>query len=101
VVALGTTVARALESAARSGGVRAGAGLATLRLGPSTPLLVTDVLVTGVHERGTSHHALLHAFADAAVIERATARMEREGFRHHEFGDAMWLERRLRAADAA
>lgn len=103
VVALGTTVSRALESAARAGHgvVRAGPGVATLRLGPSTPLLVTDVLVTGVHERGTSHHALLHAFADEQAIERATARMEREGFRHHEFGDAMWLERRLRAAEAA
>ena len=98
VIALGTTVARALESAADAAGrVRAGKGLATLRLGPDSMPRVVDVIVSGVHERGTSHDALLRAFVDDATLDEALARMEAEHFRHHEFGDAVWVARSPRA----
>jgi S-adenosylmethionine:tRNA ribosyltransferase-isomerase len=92
VVALGTTVARALEHAGYGGGVRAGAGLATQRLGPHSRLKVVDALLSGTHEPGTSHYELLRAFAPDAVLRRAADRLERQGYRTHEFGDSVLLE---------
>lgn len=95
VIALGTTVARALESAASAhAGLRAGRGVATLLLGREHPLAVVDVLLTGVHERGTSHHELMRAFVGDDVLESATRAMEAAHYRHHEFGDVVWLEAR-------
>lgn len=96
VVALGTTVVRALEHAA-AWGLAPGPGLATQRLGAHSRLQVVDVLVSGTHEPGTSHHALLHAFADDAVLARADAALEAGGYRTHEFGDSVWLEARAPA----
>jgi S-adenosylmethionine:tRNA ribosyltransferase-isomerase len=105
VVAIGTTVARALEDCAagqggarRAGGLQAaglrpGDGLATLRLGPQTPLRVVDVLLSGTHEPGSSHHELLRAFTTDAVLERAARALRAWGYRTHEFGDSVWLER--------
>ncbi len=53
VIAIGTTVVRGLESAARDdGSVRAGDGLATLRIGPDTRLRVVDAILSGTHEPG-------------------------------------------------
>ena len=67
VVAIGTTVVRALEhAAARDGIVRPGEGLATQRIGPSTRLRIVDAILSGAHERGSSHYELLRAFADDA-----------------------------------
>lgn len=97
VLAMGTTVVRALESAARRGGgrVAAGTGLATLVLGPETPRMVVDGLVTGLHDPSASHWRLLEAFADAEVLEHAWATAERAGFRSHELGDValVWSPR--------
>jgi len=84
-----TTVVRALEHAEG----RAGAGLATQRIGPSTRLRVVDAIVSGTHERGTSHYELLRAFADDETLELATAELEARGYRTHEFGDSVWIER--------
>jgi S-adenosylmethionine:tRNA ribosyltransferase-isomerase len=94
VVAVGTTVVRALESAATPDArVRAGDGVATLRIGSATPLRIVDVILTGVHEVGTSHHDLLRAFATDATLERVDAELERGGYRTHEFGDSVLIER--------
>jgi S-adenosylmethionine:tRNA ribosyltransferase-isomerase len=94
VVALGTTVARALEhAAARPGGLRAGAGLATNRLGAATRLRVVDALVSGTHESGSSHHELLRAFLGDETLQRVDAALESGGYRTHEFGDSVFIER--------
>ena len=92
VVALGTTVTRALEHAAQAGPLRAGEGLATQRLGPASRLQVVDAIVSGTHEPGSSHHALLQAFVDAAVLRRADAALAARGYRTHEFGDSVLIE---------
>lgn len=93
VVALGTTVTRALEhAAARPGGLRAGDGLADQRIGPGSRLRVVDALLSGTHEPGSSHHALLHAFASAAVLRAADAALEQQAYRTHEFGDSVLIE---------
>jgi len=94
VVAIGTTVARALEhAAAQAGGLRAGPAVATNRLGASTRLRVVDVLVSGTHERGSSHHELLRAFVADATLDRIDAALESTDYRTHEFGDSVLIER--------
>lgn len=96
IVAVGTTVVRALEHAAtRSGGagLPAGPGVATQKIGPHTELQVVDVLLSGTHEAGTSHHELLRAFADDTTLRTMDATLQRQHFLTHEFGDSVWLER--------
>ncbi len=105
VVAVGTSVTRALESAAARSGegrLRAAAGTTDLLLGPGTRLVVVDALLTGVHESDTTHFQLLGAFADRAVLEAALTTAEQEGFLGHELGD-IWLvwRGRLRGASSA
>jgi S-adenosylmethionine:tRNA ribosyltransferase-isomerase len=92
VVAVGTTVTRALESrAAWDGTVRAGGGWTDLVLGPQRPARVVDGLVTGWHEPGASHLMLLEAVAGAHLVASAYAAARAEGYRWHEFGDSALL----------
>lgn len=94
VVAVGTTVVRALEhAAAADGGVRAGFGLATQRLGPESRLRVVDAILSGTHEAGTSHYELLRAFLDDETLRLTTAELEARGYLTHEFGDSVLIER--------
>ena len=93
VVAVGTTVVRALEHAARRDErVHEGCGLADQRIGPATRLRVVDAILSGVHEAGTSHYQLLRAFTDAATLDRMLEAMEAHDFRGHEFGDSVFIE---------
>lgn len=102
VIALGTSVARALEcSAERHGVVRAGEGVARTKLGVHSTLCVIDGLLSGTHERGTSHFELLGALTSECVLEDATSRLEAEGYRTHEFGDSVLLFTHRRVATAA
>jgi S-adenosylmethionine:tRNA ribosyltransferase-isomerase len=95
IIAIGTTVVRALEHAAsRDGRVHAGDGLATQRIGPESQLRVVDAILSGVHEPGTSHHQLLRAFADDATLRRAGEELDAMGYRTHEFGDSVLIERK-------
>ena len=92
IIAVGTTVVRALEDAAASDGrVRVGCAVATLRIGRLTRLRVVDALVTGHHEPGTSHYELLRAFQDDSILRRAIAEAERHAYRTHEFGDSLFI----------
>jgi S-adenosylmethionine:tRNA ribosyltransferase-isomerase len=101
VVAIGTTVARALEhAAAQAGGLRAGPGIATNRLGVATRLRVVDALVSGTHEPGSSHHELLRAFVSDSTLARIDAALESSGYRTHEFGDSVLVERAVAAPRA-
>jgi S-adenosylmethionine:tRNA ribosyltransferase-isomerase len=94
VVAIGTTVVRALEhAAAKDGHVREGAGVATQRIGESTRLQVVDAMLSGVHEPGTSHYQLQRAFAADETLRRAGESMSERGYRTHEFGDSVLMER--------
>jgi S-adenosylmethionine:tRNA ribosyltransferase-isomerase len=84
VIAIGTTVVRALEA---SGG-RAGQGVATLRLDPTYRPNVVDGLVSGLHVPGESHFELLRAFASQARLSRALGVAAAAGMSGHELGDA-------------
>lgn len=92
VVAVGTTVVRALESVAdTTGRVHPAAGWTSLVLGPQRPARVVDGLLTGLHEAGASHLDLLQAVAGDALVERAY-HLVTHGPRQylwHEFGDTM------------
>jgi S-adenosylmethionine:tRNA ribosyltransferase-isomerase len=88
VVAVGTTVVRALETAAAAtGGVRAGAGVTRLRIGPGHRLRAVDGLLTGLHEPEASHLDLLGAFVDPEILGRAYTAALDAGYLWHEFGD--------------
>jgi S-adenosylmethionine:tRNA ribosyltransferase-isomerase len=102
IVAVGTTVVRALEhSAARTGAVAAGDGLATQRIDAHTRLRVVDAILSGTHEPHESHFQLLRAFQSDATLTLASAALESHGYRTHEFGDSVLVERAQRAAIAA
>ena len=92
VVAVGTTVTRALESVARpDGSVRAGGGWTDLVLGPDRPARVVDGLVTGWHAPEASHLLLLEAVAGAELVGSAYAEAVRSHYLWHEFGDSCLL----------
>lgn len=89
VIAVGTSVVRALEGcAATHGGVVAGEGVTDLRLGEHSPRRVVDAVLSGMHEPGTSHFELLSAFAPAERLLAAVREGEARSYLGHEFGDA-------------
>jgi S-adenosylmethionine:tRNA ribosyltransferase-isomerase len=97
VIAVGTTVTRALESAARPDGVvQAVSGWTDLVLGPDRPARVVDGLITGWHDAGTSHLLLLEAVAGPALVATAYREAIANGYLWHEFGDSALLLPRIR-----
>ena len=94
VVAVGTTVVRALESATAGDRVVPTSGWTSLVLGPDRPARVADGLLTGLHEPEASHLHLLEAVAGRALVDAAYAEVTRPDgppYLWHEFGDSMLL----------
>ena len=91
VIAVGTTVVRALESAVSAGEAVAASGWTDLIVSPERGVAVVDGLLTGFHEPEASHLDLLRAFADDALLERAYAHALDGGYLWHEFGDVHLL----------
>jgi len=94
VVAVGTTVVRALESATAGSTVVPTTGWTSLVLGPERPARVVDGLLTGLHEPGSSHLQLLEAVAGRPLVDLAYAEVTRPDgptYLWHEFGDSMLL----------
>ncbi len=88
VIAVGTTVVRALESACDfSGEVVATHAWTELVITPSRGVRVVDSLLTGFHEPKASHLAMLEAIAGRCHLERAYAAALAERYLWHEFGD--------------
>ena len=107
VIAVGTSVVRALESAALRGDGRIlpGQAISELRIDASYRPRVVDGLLTGIHAPEESHYALLAAFVDASTLHRSHDHAHELGYRNHEFGDASLIladalsgERRMNAA---
>ncbi|WP_040811328.1 S-adenosylmethionine:tRNA ribosyltransferase-isomerase [Nocardia concava] len=94
VVAVGTTVTRALESATGAEGlVRATTGWTDLVLDGSRPARAVDGLITGWHAPGASHLHLLESVAGAGVVREAYRVAVESGYLWHEFGDSALLFR--------
>ncbi len=88
VLAVGTTVTRALESAAGADGiVHPARGWTELVVTPERGVRVVDGLLSGWHEPRASHLALLEAVAGRPLLERSYAAALDQGYRWHEFGD--------------
>jgi S-adenosylmethionine:tRNA ribosyltransferase-isomerase len=87
VIAVGTTVVRALESAARGGVVHAEHGYTRLHIDAEHSLKVVDGLLTGLHEPAASHLDLLTAFLTPERLRSAYDEAVRLGYLWHEFGD--------------
>jgi S-adenosylmethionine:tRNA ribosyltransferase-isomerase len=92
VIAVGTTVARALESAAAPDGtVAAAAGWTSLTITPERGVRAVDGLITGWHDPDASHLLLLEAVAGRALVGRSYAAAAALRYSRHEFGDSHLL----------
>jgi S-adenosylmethionine:tRNA ribosyltransferase-isomerase len=92
VVAVGTTVTRALVSAVdRSGHVRKRAGWTDRVISPDDPARVVDGLVTGWHDPEASHLMLVESVAGKELTRAAYDAATAEGYLWHEFGDSALL----------
>jgi S-adenosylmethionine:tRNA ribosyltransferase-isomerase len=99
VIAAGTTVVRALETAARSilehksemSDIRPSAGWTSLVITPDTGLRVVDGLLTGLHEPRSSHLRMLAAFHGPDLLDACYDAALSERYLWHEFGDVHLL----------
>lgn len=88
VIAVGTTVVRALESVAdERGSVHPSEGWTRLVITPERGLRVIDGLLTGMHEPQASHLDMLAALASRGHLAKAYRAALEEGYLWHEFGD--------------
>ncbi len=97
VVAVGTTVVRALESAAdaeRPGLIRPQSASTRLLIQPGYTFQIVDALLTNFHQPKSTLLALVAAFAGFDAMRDAYAAAIAERYRFLSFGDAMWLPRR-------
>ncbi len=94
VIAVGTTVTRALESAADENGVVGFAqGWTDLVLDGSRPARAVDGLITGWHAASATHLMLLESVAGEGMLHRAYRAAVQAGYLWHEFGDSCLLLR--------
>ena len=97
IIAVGTTVVRALETvASRDGSLRAGEGWTNLVVRRERPPRVVDGIITGLHAPNASHLAMLEAFAGRERLARAYDEALHEQYLWHEFGDAHLIAPRRR-----
>jgi S-adenosylmethionine:tRNA ribosyltransferase-isomerase len=89
IIAVGTTVVRALETVAQpDGAVAAGDGWTHLIVTPERGVWAVDGLITGWHEPQSSHLDVLRAAAGDELLARSYAAALGQGYRWHEFGDS-------------
>jgi S-adenosylmethionine:tRNA ribosyltransferase-isomerase len=92
VVAVGTTVVRALETVARDDGhVRPGAGWTNLIITPARGVRVVDGMLTGFHEPTSSHLSMLEAVGGRRHVALAYEAALRARYLWHEFGDLHFI----------
>jgi S-adenosylmethionine:tRNA ribosyltransferase-isomerase len=84
VIAVGTTVVRALETT----GGKPGSGWTKLVIGPERGVRVVDGMITGWHEPETSHLQILEAIGGRELLRHAYEEALAGGYRWHEFGDS-------------
>jgi S-adenosylmethionine:tRNA ribosyltransferase-isomerase len=90
VIAVGTTVVRAMESLAHTDGADI-AGWTDLVIEPDTPIRNIDGLLSGFHDADSSHLAMLEAIGGRDLLERSYEEAAGAGYLRHEFGDAQLI----------
>jgi len=94
VIAVGTTVVRALETVTDAAcQTSAGEGWTELVVTPKKGVRAVDGLLTGLHEPHATHLAMLEAFAGRDRLHRAYREVLRERYLWHEFGDMHLISR--------
>ncbi len=88
IIATGTTVVRALESAWNGHEVTARNAFTRLYIHPQRGVHVIDGLITGLHDPVTSHLAMLYTIASQDLIRSAYQEAVSQGYLWHEFGDS-------------
>jgi S-adenosylmethionine:tRNA ribosyltransferase-isomerase len=93
VVAVGTTVVRALESAARAGGgeLEPGAGATSLFIYPPFEFRVVDAVLTNFHLPRSTLLSLVMAFGGIRAVQDTYAAAIAAGYRFYSYGDAMLI----------
>ena len=92
VIAVGTTVVRALETVAQPDGtVQPGRGWTARIVSPAHPPQIVDGLLTGWHEPEASHLEMLEAIAGAELLASAYRAALEHGYLWHEFGDSQLI----------
>jgi S-adenosylmethionine:tRNA ribosyltransferase-isomerase len=92
VVAIGTTAARTLETAARSGGLTAWSGPTDLFIRPGFEFRAVDCLLTNFHMPRTTLMVLVSTFASRGLIATAYEEAIRQRYRFLSYGDAMLIQ---------
>ncbi len=87
VIAVGTTVVRALESSVVDGGVAASSGWTDLVIDELHPIQTADGLLTGFHEPAGTHLWIVESFLYRGLLDSAYAEAADGGYHYHEFGD--------------
>lgn len=94
VIAVGTTVVRALETAAQNGEIRPFTGDTKLFIRPGYTFKVVDALLTNFHLSGSTLLMLVSAFGGHSLTMEAYRHAVQEGYRFFSYGDAMFLRHR-------
>lgn len=89
IIAVGTSVTRAVESALKTGRNK---GMTDLKLGPRSQINGIDILITGMHEKGSSHGELVGAFCSPETLDLVFTASHAENYQSHEFGDWTMIE---------
>ena len=88
IIALGSTVTRALESAGAQGKLQPGSAVTSLRLGPEHKRRVVSGILTGLHEPASSHAKMLESFVSPQLLASAYEQASQRGYLWHEYGDS-------------
>jgi S-adenosylmethionine:tRNA ribosyltransferase-isomerase len=92
IVAVGTTAARTLETAARSGTLAAWSGPTDLFIRPGFEFRAIDCLLTNFHMPRTTLMVLVSTFASRGLIATAYEEAIRQRYRFLSYGDAMLIQ---------
>ena len=91
IVAIGTTVVRALETAGATGTVTPYNGYSELFIYPGYQFKIVDVLLTNFHLPKSTLLMLVSAFADSVLIQKAYQEALQQNYRFYSYGDAMLI----------
>jgi len=92
VIAVGTTVVRALESAStEERKIKAGSGWTSLFIYPGYNFKIVDVIITNLHQPCSTPMMLTSAFTGLDLLKRAYTDCQKRGYRFFSYGDAMLI----------
>ncbi|MBI4682940.1 MAG: tRNA preQ1(34) S-adenosylmethionine ribosyltransferase-isomerase QueA [Nitrospirae bacterium] len=91
IIAVGTTVTRALEASAKNRAVKTCEGKASIFIYPGYKFQTIDALVTNFHLPKSTPMMLASAFSELTLLKKAYGIAQQEGYRFYSYGDAMLI----------